>query len=342
MGNIIGSAISNILGAFSLGLLFHRSSEETLFDRSSKIYSLLLLLLTILIAGLTGFGHHGMWRIVGGVMIVIFGIYVGSIAWTISKGGIIAPELSDDSSDDGSDDTTRELLNGDTERADTIVQSLTYGTISGPRDGDVSRTSNMNADQQPVTVTQVRSLNRDTQSSETPQEPASPSWHHYPDPTDSSDPNLLYHVAFLVFGFLALVLSSHVLSHAASTLVDEFAISDVLFGVVILSIATTIPEKFVAVLSGFRGQPGIMVANTVGSNIFLLSLCMGILWVSTGGAFDQGSVNATEVGVMLGSTVAMTLTVWFGARWIRWIGSVMLVAYIVFLILEFTLIRSVW
>jgi Ca2+/Na+ antiporter len=99
-----------------------------------------------------------------------------------------------------------------------------------------------------------------------------------------------------VFGFPAPVPSSYVLSYAASNLVDEFGISDVLFGIVILSIATTIPEKFVSVISGFRGQAGIIVANTVGSNIFLLSLCMGVLWVSTGGAFDQGSVNATELG----------------------------------------------
>jgi hypothetical protein len=35
---------------------------------------------------------------------------------------------------------------------------------------------------------------------------------------------------------------------------------------------------------------------------------MGVLWVSTGGAFDQVSVNATELGVMLGTTVAMTVT----------------------------------
>ena len=63
--------------------------------------------------------------------------------------------------------------------------------------------------------------------------------------------------------------------------------------------------------------------------------------MGTAGAFDQGSVNATELGVMLGSTVAMTLTVWFGARWMRWIGGVMLGAYITFIILEFTLIRRV-
>lgn len=118
--------------------------------------------------------------------------------------------------------------------------------------------------------------------------------------------------------------------------------SDVLFAIVVVSIATTLPEKFIAVLSGSRGHAGILVANTVGSNIFLLTLCMGIILVVTAGEFDAGSVNAVEVGVMMGSTVALTLTVWFGARWNRWIGAVMLVAYIAFLVLEFTTIRKVW
>lgn len=69
---------------------------------------------------------------------------------------------------------------------------------------------------------------------------------------------------------------------------------------------------------------------------------MGILWVSTGGSFDQGSVNAPELGVMLGSTIAMTFTVWCGARWSRWLGVIMLLAYIAFLVSEFTIIRKVW
>ena len=98
-----------------------------------------------------------------------------------------------------------------------------------------------------------------------------------------------------MFGCLAIVLSSYILSHAASNLGDEFDISDMLFGVAILFIVTTLPEKFVAAMSGFKDHTGIMVANTVRSNIFLLRLCIGILWVSTGSSFDQESVNAAEL-----------------------------------------------
>jgi Ca2+/Na+ antiporter len=43
LGNIIGSTISNILGAFSLGLLFWKGSDAVVFDRSLKLYSILLL-----------------------------------------------------------------------------------------------------------------------------------------------------------------------------------------------------------------------------------------------------------------------------------------------------------
>ena len=342
MGNIVGSTISNILGAFSLGLIFHRQGEETLFDKSSKVYSLLLLLLTIFVAGLAGFGHKDMWRKVGGVVIAIFVIYVASIAWTISKGHITAPELSDsDSSDDESEQDLREASNDVIESANTPTRSQASGTTQRVGNDDISCPGDANADLHPGTTIQIRNHETTTDSSEVhrdhPSPPSSPS-----DRGRNPNHSLLYHISYLTGGFLALALSSYVLSHAASTLVDEFGISDVLFGIVILSIATTIPEKFVAVLSGVRGQAGIMVANTVGSNIFLLSLCMGILWVSTGGEFDQGSVNATELGVMLGSTVVMALTVWFGARWIRWIGSLMFLGYIVFMVLEFTVIRRAW
>ena len=52
-----------------------------------------------------------------------------------------------------------------------------------------------------------------------------------------------YHIGLLVLGFLASLLSSYVLSHAASNLGGEVGLLDVLFGVVILSIATTLPES---------------------------------------------------------------------------------------------------
>ena len=340
----MGSAISNILGAFALGLIFRKTESQVAFDRSSKIYTLLLLLLTILIAGLTQFGHHDMWRIVGGIAIGIFAVYVASIAWLITKGRITAPEASESDSDSASDSDNR---------------SDEEGRITPDVDGTIERIETTPEPERPATATfgpeaLVPSITTPTKSSgpavdatqsgsaAPPVSELEPAYSSQTSPRSNYKHSIAYHIGFLVFGFLAIVLSSYVLSNAATNLVDEIGLSDVLFGVVILSIATTLPEKFIAVISGYRGHTGILIANTVGSNIFLLSLCMGILWVSTAGSFDQGSVNAPELGVMLGSTVAMTLVVWFGERWSRWFGVLMLLAYIVFLVLEFTVIRKVW
>jgi Ca2+/Na+ antiporter len=144
-----------------------------------------------------------------------------------------------------------------------------------------------------------------------------------------------------LLGFLAICLAGYVLSHAATTITDEFGISDVLFGIVVLAIATTLPEKFVAVMSGHRGHAGILVANTAGSNIFLLALCSGIVMLDTSGKLERGNVNVAELGVLWGSTVAFTATVWFDGRFCRRIGFGMLIAYVTFIVLEFTLIHGV-
>jgi len=152
---------------------------------------------------------------------------------------------------------------------------------------------------------------------------------------------LLYHCGFLLLGFLAICLAGYILSQAATNITDQFGISDVLFGVIILAIATTLPENFVAVMGGHRGHPGILVANCARSNIFLLALCVGIIMVDTRGTLDDGSVTVPELAVLWASTLGLTLTVWFGAKFSRWIGAVMLAGYIPFFVLECTVVHHV-
>ena len=315
IGNIVGSTISNILGAFSLGLLFHSTSQKIVFDRSSKIYSLLLLILTIFVTLLSFLGVRSSWKIFGGVLLALFVIYVASVAWAISRGAITRPELSDSDDDDDDSDESDSDSGG------------------GPHpNGVIGNETRPSQDAEATSVAPPTNTALDAS-------PARRESQHWP--LHRRRRSLKYHIAFLLLGFLSICLSGYVLSHASTTISDEIGISDVLFGVGILSIATTLPEKFIAVLSGVRGYAGILVANTVGSNIFLLALCMGIVLAVTAGEFDAGSVNAAELGVMMASTVALTGTVWFGANWSRWIGGAMLMAYVTFLVLEFTLIRKV-
>jgi Ca2+/Na+ antiporter len=299
VGNIVGSAISNILGAFSLGLVFRETGDPAEFDRSSQTYSLVLLIVTTFVAPITYFSSRTIWRVYGVILLALFAVYVFSIGWAISKGSLTAPvDLDDSSSDDGSDG----------ESVSTLISREGYEALES--------------------------------GSQVPERGGST-----PAPSPQRDyrgqRSLTYHIFYLVLGFAAISLAGYVLSHAATNITDAIGMSDVLFGVIILAIATTLPEKFVAVMSGFRGHMGILVANTVGSNIFLLSLCMGIIMVDASEEFNDGNVNIYELAVLWGSTLAFTLTVWVGGGFGLWIGVAMLAGYIAFVVLEFTVIYNV-
>lgn len=75
VGNIVGSAISNMLGAFSLGLLFGEKGKPAQFDRSSRLYSLLLLVITSFVTPITYFSYRMIWLACGVILIAVFAAY---------------------------------------------------------------------------------------------------------------------------------------------------------------------------------------------------------------------------------------------------------------------------
>lgn len=72
-------------------------------------------------------------------------------------------------------------------------------------------------------------------------------------------------------------------------------LSGTVLGVTVLSFATTLPKKFIAIVTGARGHDSVVVASTAGSNIFLLTLCLDITSVS-GNQFElAGAVITFEL-----------------------------------------------
>ncbi|PYI02529.1 sodium/calcium transporter [Aspergillus sclerotiicarbonarius CBS 121057] len=280
LGNVLGATISNILGAFSLGLLCHASGVP--FDRSAKIYSVLLLLITTLFVALAFFNQLN--RVTGGILIAIFTIYIICTGYAIYKGVADPPEMSDSDSD-----------------SDT--------------DGDIPT-----ADSRPVSE-------------------VSPLLGENAKPHPSQPLSLHHHIFHLVIGLLALSLSGYILAHSAASIADSLQLSDTVFGLTVIAFATTLPEKLISVMSGLRGQGGIVVATTAGSNIFLLTLCVGVVAVAGGlrNQADGDNFVLFELFMVWVSAVGFTGVVFLGPS--RGAGLVLLAGYIVFLGLEVTVYR---
>ena len=231
---------------------------------------------------------------------MLFGVYIASISYLIHKGIAAAPEEMSDSDSDSDSDTSDE--DNDESRPLRGAQASAYGSVDD------------NSHPPPPAELLARARR-------------------------SVPRGIPYHIGLLLAGFLAIVISGYVLSIAVANLVDEFGISDVLAGMVILSIATTIPEKFVAFLSGYKGHGDILLANAVGSNIFLLTLCLGIIWTGSDGTYRGGEIAPSEVAVMLGSAALLAVAVAMQGRFARPLGWLMLLLYIAFIVLEFTVIH---
>jgi Ca2+/Na+ antiporter len=308
MGNILGSSISNILGAFSLGLIVHPGAM--VFDRSSRIYSAALLGFTTILAAVLAFGVLS--RVAGIILIVLFVGYVASVGYGIYKDVLAAPEDSD-SDDDGGSDSNSESGSDDEGPGQEKLNKIGHsGSDDGLGEGRAGH------EMMPLTTSGKPSKSLLPRRRQPPR-------------------SLLYHICQLVIGFFVLSLSGYILSHSVSAIADAFQLSSTLLGITILSIATTLPEKVIAVVSGARGHSGIVVANTAGSNVFLLTLCSGVLLLAGNLEYLKHSATPFELIATWVSSVLFFLAVFFGSS--RWVGVALFSLYIGFIVLEFTMNR---
>ncbi|CAP98448.1 hypothetical protein E8E15_000080 [Penicillium rubens] len=292
LGNVMGSTISNILGAFSLGLLCYPDGGP--FDNSAKIYSALQFFVTTIFIILAYFQQLN--RVTGGLLIALFVLYIVSIGIAIYRGISEPPQLSDSASDDESTNVCDEQM-----PAQSAGQPASE---TSPLLGDTN----------------------------VPQELIDASVHK-----DKRPRPLYHHVLQLIFGLLALSLSGYILAHSAGTIADSLNLSGTVFGLTVIAFVTTLPEKLVAMFSGFRGQGGIVVATTAGSNIFLLTLCVGVVAVA-GNSLDQSDTFVLfDLVTVWVSSLSLVAVVFLGPQ--RIAGLVLLAAYVTFLVMEFTVYK---
>ncbi|KAK4190330.1 Sodium/calcium exchanger protein-domain-containing protein [Podospora australis] len=310
LGNLTGSSVANILGSFSLGLIF--LGDGVVFDRSSKIYTGLLFLLTSVFLGFllsaVNIDNLVLRWCFGVFLIVEFVVYAGSVAVMIYRGTLTAPE--DDSDSESESDSESGINSSDNEESENDSEE---------------EEDEEEEEEHRLTLLRHQKLPR-------------------PQPTQPKKRKeskkrikpLRHHILRLVPGLAALLVSGYVLSHSAATIGQELSLSGTAVGTTILSLATTLPEKMVAIFSGMRKQPGIMIANTVGSNIFLVTLCGGVMLLAGGDLQrgDQGVLIVTnfEMSVMLIASILIAGVVMMGAK--RWMGWVMLGMYVAFLGVE--------
>ena len=87
---------------------------------------------------------------------------------------------------------------------------------------------------------------------------------------------MIYSLIVLTAGFFVLVKGADWFVDGASSLASIFHVSQLVIGLTICAMGTSLPEAAVSLVAGLKGNSGITIGNVVGSNILNILIVLGM------------------------------------------------------------------
>lgn len=148
---------------------------------------------------------------------------------------------------------------------------------------------------------------------------------------------LLRDIGFIVVGVGLLVLGARWLVRGATEVAQSFGVSDLVIGLTVVAIGTSLPEMATSVMAAVRGEREMAVGNVAGSNIFNLGMVLGLAAIIAPGGVPVGrSAIVFDIPFMVAVALAMLPVAFTGFAISRMEGGVFVayyVAYTAFLLL---------
>ncbi|WP_250460428.1 calcium/sodium antiporter [Microbulbifer litoralis] len=138
---------------------------------------------------------------------------------------------------------------------------------------------------------------------------------------------------WVVAGLTLLIVSSRILVWGAVTIAESLGVSDLIIGLTIVALGTSLPELAATVIAARKGEHDIAIGNVVGSNMFNLLAVVGIAGVIAPMDNVPPEMLTRDWPVVIGLTVALFV---FGygfrgqGRINRFEGGLLLAAYIAY------------
>ena len=136
--------------------------------------------------------------------------------------------------------------------------------------------------------------------------------------------------AWLVVGLLILLVSAQILVWSATTIAEQLGVSDMIIGLTIVAVGTSLPELAATVGSAIKGHPDIAIGNVVGSNILNILAVLAVPALVHPTSIDFVALWR-DGGMMLALTLMLALFAYgINSRAVitRFEGLVMLAAWI--------------
>jgi cation:H+ antiporter len=136
----------------------------------------------------------------------------------------------------------------------------------------------------------------------------------------------------LTLGLVLLIISSRILIYGAVGIATALGVSDIIIGLTVVAVGTSLPELASSIIAARKGEPDIALGNVLGSNLFNTLAVVGLAGVIHPLSFEK-EIIYRDVSVMLLLTISLFI---FGygfkgkGRINRIEGSILLVSYVVY------------
>jgi cation:H+ antiporter len=145
-------------------------------------------------------------------------------------------------------------------------------------------------------------------------------------------------VGFVALGLVMLVVGSQALVGSASDIAIELGVSDLVIGLTIVAVGTSLPEVATSVIAAMRGQRELAVGNAVGSNLFNILAVLGITaTVSPNPLPVAQSAIQVDIPIMIAVAIACLPIFANGHVLERWEGVLffgLYIGYIAWLVID--------
>ena len=111
-------------------------------------------------------------------------------------------------------------------------------------------------------------------------------------------------LAWLVVGLVVLLLSARLLVWGAVAIAQALGVSDLVIGLTVVAIGTSLPELAASVVSALRREHDIAIGNIIGSNMYNLLAVLGVPALIHPAAFPP-EVLMRDFPVMIGLTLGL-------------------------------------
>jgi len=135
------------------------------------------------------------------------------------------------------------------------------------------------------------------------------------------------HLTSIIIGFAVLPLSAHFLVKSAVHFAHWLGISELVLGLTIIAIGTSLPNIVTSMVAAFKRQDDIAVGNILGSNMFNLLIVMAFPGIINPSAISHMLLWRDIPTMFFITLVLLWINYHYKSKIERWHGGLLLLIY---------------